>query len=142
VQELRVTARRGFGVAHNEAEPGVTAIAAAIRTGLTTPRSGTVSIAGPTARMPRAACGELAPRVVQCATELSTLVAGAGERDASRLARHNPARWASCSAASPTISPARPTSRTTSSAAACGPCQTIASHGTGRPRASTRSSWR
>jgi len=73
VQELRLTARRGFGVAHNEAEPGVTAIAAAIRTGLDNAAVGTVSIAGPTARMPESRIGELAPRVVQCATELSTL---------------------------------------------------------------------
>jgi DNA-binding IclR family transcriptional regulator len=73
VQELRLTARRGFGVAHNEAEPGVTAIAAAIRTGTDNGAVGTVSIAGPTARMTESRVRELAPRVVQCASELSSL---------------------------------------------------------------------
>ena len=69
--ELRLTARRGFGIAHNEAEPGVTAIAAAIRTGPDNAAVGTVSIAGPSARMTEERVRELAPRVVQCATELS-----------------------------------------------------------------------
>lgn len=71
-QELRVTARRGYGLAHNEAEPGVTAIAAAIRTGPENAAVGTVSIAGPTARMSEARVRELAPRVVRCAAELSS----------------------------------------------------------------------
>ena len=73
VQELRLTARRGWGVAHNEAEPGVTAIAAAIRTGPDNAAVGTVSIAGPSARMTESRIKELAPRVVQCATELSSV---------------------------------------------------------------------
>jgi DNA-binding IclR family transcriptional regulator len=73
LQELRLTARRGYGVAHNEAEPGVTAIAAAIRTGTDNGAVGTVSIAGPSARMMESRVRELAPRVVQCATELSGL---------------------------------------------------------------------
>ena len=73
VQELRLTARRGFGIAHNEAEPGVTAIAAAIRAGPDRAAVGTVSIAGPSARMTDGRIDELAPRVVQCAAELSGL---------------------------------------------------------------------
>jgi DNA-binding IclR family transcriptional regulator len=70
-KELRLTARRGYGVAVNEAEPGVTAIAAAIRSGAAGTAVGTVSIAGPTARMPDARIRELAPLVMRCATDLS-----------------------------------------------------------------------
>jgi DNA-binding IclR family transcriptional regulator len=73
VQEIRATARQGYGVARNEAEPGVTAIAAAIRSGPDGAAVGTVSIAGPTARMPEERVRALAPRVVECAAELSSL---------------------------------------------------------------------
>ena len=72
-KELRATARRGFGLAMNEAEPGVTAIAAAIRSQSDGSTVGTVSIAGPSARMTEDRVRELAPRVTQCATELSSL---------------------------------------------------------------------
>ena len=91
-QELRLTARRGYGVAHNEAEPGVTAIAAAIRSGPDGAAVGTVSIAGPTARMPEDRVRDLAPRVVRCAGELSSLwpvrpgQRGAGAKDVGRAA--------------------------------------------------------
>ena len=51
LRDLRTTARRGYGVALNEAEPGVTAIAAAIRSGPEGAAVGTVSIAGPTVRV-------------------------------------------------------------------------------------------
>lgn len=70
-KELRTTARRGYGVAVNEAEPGVTAIAAAIRSAPDDAAVGTVSIAGPTARMADSRMRELAPLVTQCAIELS-----------------------------------------------------------------------
>ena len=73
LKELRVTARRGYGLAVNEAEPGVTALAAAIRSGGERATVGTVSIAGPTARMTETRLRELAPIVTQCAAELSTL---------------------------------------------------------------------
>jgi DNA-binding IclR family transcriptional regulator len=73
LKELRATAKRGFGLAVNEAEPGVTAIAAAIRSGHDGATVGTVSIAGPSARMTEDRVRELAPIVVQCAAELSTL---------------------------------------------------------------------
>lgn len=73
LKELRTTARRGYGLAVNEAEPGVTAIAAAIRSGTDGATVGTVSIAGPTVRMTESRVRELAPLVTQCATELSTL---------------------------------------------------------------------
>jgi len=73
LKELRITARRGYGVAVNEAEPGVTAIAAAIRSRADGGTVGTVSIAGPSARMTEARVRELAPLVTKCATELSSL---------------------------------------------------------------------
>jgi len=57
----------------NEAEPGVTAIAAAIRSQSDGSTVGTVSIAGPSARMTEDRVRELAPRVTRCATELSSL---------------------------------------------------------------------
>src|SRR5262249_39082451 len=73
LKELRATARRGYGLALNEAEPGVTAIAAAIRSGADGATVGTVSIAGPSARMTEPRIRELAPLVTHCATELSSL---------------------------------------------------------------------
>jgi IclR family transcriptional regulator, acetate operon repressor len=73
LKELRATARRGYGLALNEAEPGVTAIAAAIRSGSDGATVGTVSIAGPSARMTEGRVRELSPLVTECATELSAL---------------------------------------------------------------------
>lgn len=73
LRDLRTTARRGYGLALNEAEPGVTAIGAAIRSGPEGAAVGTVSIAGPTVRVNEARVRELAPLVVRCATELSAL---------------------------------------------------------------------
>ena len=73
LKELRTTSRRGYGLALNEAEPGVTAVAAAIRSGTDGATVGTVSIAGPSARMTENRVRELAPLVTQCATELSSL---------------------------------------------------------------------
>ena len=73
LKELRATVRRGYGLALNEAEPGVTAVAAAIRSGSDGATVGTVSIAGPSARMTESRVRELAPLVARCATELSSL---------------------------------------------------------------------
>ena len=73
LRQLRLTAQRGYGIALNEAEPGVTAIASAIRSGLDGVAVGTVSIAGPSVRMTESRVQKLAPLVVQCAAELSTL---------------------------------------------------------------------
>jgi DNA-binding IclR family transcriptional regulator len=50
--ELDATAARGFGIALNEAEPGVTAVASAIRADGVGDTLGTVSIAGPSVRCP------------------------------------------------------------------------------------------
>ena len=73
LKDLRATAKRGYGLAFNEAEPGVSALAAAIRSGEDGVAVGTVSIAGPTARVTEARLREMAPLVVQCAAELSNL---------------------------------------------------------------------
>ena len=73
LRDLRATARRGYGVAQNEAEPGVTAVAAAVRSGPGGDAVGTVSIAGPTARVIESRVRELASMVMQCATDLSNV---------------------------------------------------------------------
>jgi DNA-binding IclR family transcriptional regulator len=73
LRELRTTARRGYGLAVNEAEFGVTAVAAAIRAEANGPALGTVSIAGPSARMSEKRAHELAPLVLRSARELSDL---------------------------------------------------------------------
>lgn len=73
MRELKTTARRGFGVAVNEAEPGVTAVAAAIRPAGGGAALGTVSVAGPSVRMTENRVREVAPLVVQCASELASL---------------------------------------------------------------------
>jgi IclR family acetate operon transcriptional repressor len=73
VRELERTAKRGYGVAVNEAEPGVTAIAAVIRSGADGPVMGTVSVAGPSVRMTEPRIRELAPLVLRAAAEMSSL---------------------------------------------------------------------
>jgi DNA-binding IclR family transcriptional regulator len=73
VRELETTRRRGYGLAMSEAEPGVTAIAAAIRAGAQGSALGTVSVAGPSVRMTDERVAALAPLVVRCASELSEL---------------------------------------------------------------------
>jgi DNA-binding IclR family transcriptional regulator len=73
LREIKATSRRGYGRALNEAEPGVTALAAAIRSGEGGVTLGTVSVAGPSVRMTDRRIQDLAPLVVQCAAELSAL---------------------------------------------------------------------
>ncbi len=73
MREIEATARRGFGLAVNEAEPGVTAVAAAIRPARGGTALGTVSVAGPSARMTDSRVRELAPLVMQSASELASL---------------------------------------------------------------------
>lgn len=72
-RELKATAKRGYGTAINEAEPGVTAIAAAIRVDRSAPTLGTASIAGPSVRMTDKRIAELAPFVIAAAAELASL---------------------------------------------------------------------
>ena len=73
MREVKATARRGYGLAFSEAEFGVTAVAAAIRTEDGGPALGTVSIAGPSARITEKRAHELAPLVLHTARELSDL---------------------------------------------------------------------
>lgn len=73
MRELESTARRGYGLAFNEAEPGVAAIASVIRSGSDGPVMGTVSVAGPSVRMTESRVQELAPLVLRSASELSDL---------------------------------------------------------------------
>lgn len=74
-QELRKTRSRGYGLANEEAEPGVCAIAAAIRNGPAGEALvvGTVSVAGPKVRLSPRRMTELAPAVLEAASSLSTL---------------------------------------------------------------------
>ena len=72
LREIKATARRGYGIAFSEAEFGVTAVAAAIRIERG-PALGTVSIAGPSARLTEKRTQELAPIVLRTASELSNL---------------------------------------------------------------------
>ena len=72
-RELKATARRGYGLAFGEAEFGVTAVAAAIRAGERGLALGTVSIAGPSARITEKRAHELAPLALRTAEELSNL---------------------------------------------------------------------
>lgn len=73
LRELKATARRGYGLAFNEAESGITAVAAAIRTSADVPALGTVSVAGPSVRMTEKRVHELAPFVLQTAAELANV---------------------------------------------------------------------
>jgi DNA-binding IclR family transcriptional regulator len=73
--DLRKTRARGYGMVNEEAEPGVTALAAVIRTGdrKELPAVGTVSVAGPSVRLTRKRIDEIAPAVLSAASELSQL---------------------------------------------------------------------
>ncbi len=73
LREVEATAKRGYGIARNEAEPGVTALAAAIRARDGSPALGTVSVAGPSVRMTDSRVRELALLVMQSAADLSSL---------------------------------------------------------------------
>lgn len=73
MRELEVTAGRGYGVAMSEAEPGVNAVAAAVRSRADGPVVGTVSVAGPSVRLTEERVGELGSLVTKAAAELSKL---------------------------------------------------------------------
>lgn len=73
MREIEVTAHRGYGLAVNEAEPGVTAVASAIRPAGGGAALGAVSVAGPSVRMTDSRISELAPLVMQTASELASL---------------------------------------------------------------------
>jgi len=73
LREIKAAGKRGYGIAVNEAEFGVSAVAAPVRAGKTGPALGTVSIAGPTARLSDKRMQELADLVLRGAAELSNL---------------------------------------------------------------------
>lgn len=90
LREIKTTARRGYGLACSEAEFGVTAVAAAIRARNEGPVLGTVSIAGPSARITEKRAHELAQFVLRSAAQLSSLWplrVGTDANDRSRDAR-------------------------------------------------------
>ncbi len=73
LREIKATTRRGYGLAMSEAESGVTAVAAPIRANDKGPVLGTVSIAGPSARINERRVAELGPMVLKAAHELGAL---------------------------------------------------------------------
>jgi len=93
LRELKATVRRGYGLALGEAEFGVTAVAAAIRVSETSAVLGTVSIAGPSARVTEKRAAEMSPLVQRTARDLAhlwPLRVGSGTgpvRDARRASR-------------------------------------------------------
>jgi IclR family transcriptional regulator, acetate operon repressor len=73
-RELRATRRRGWGEAVEEGEPGVAAVAATVRARPDDPRVvGTVSIAGPLARMDATRRVRHAEQALAAARELTEL---------------------------------------------------------------------
>lgn len=73
LREIKATARRGYGTALSEAEPGVNAVAAAIRSQRQDRAVGTVSIAGPSVRMTDKRIREIAPAIIHTAAEMAAL---------------------------------------------------------------------
>jgi IclR family acetate operon transcriptional repressor len=67
---------RGYGVVHEGYEVGTSAIAAAIRKSPSSDPIGTISIAGPSARMTAARMEELAPRLIASAKALAAASGG------------------------------------------------------------------
>lgn len=70
------TRAQGYGIAVDTYEKGTSAVAAAIRHPRTGEPVGTVSIAGPSARLTEARLREIAPQVQACARELGIASAG------------------------------------------------------------------
>lgn len=71
--ELARTRRRGYGLADEEAESGVAAVAVAIRPAGHAPALGTISIAGPVVRVTRKRCADLAALLIGAAAELAAV---------------------------------------------------------------------
>ncbi len=73
IEELAKTRSQGYAVACDEGEPGMSALAAAIRISENAGCVGTVSIAGPTIRLTPDIQEHLAPSVIEAASSLSSL---------------------------------------------------------------------
>lgn len=74
LEEIERTRQQGYGVAYEEGEPGMCAVAAAIPgTAADAPYVGTISVAAPTVRTPEEKLHTWAPDVVALAAHLSEL---------------------------------------------------------------------
>ena len=73
IQLLRETAHRGYGIAINEAETGVSAVAAAVRVRDDDAGVGTISVAGPSVRMTPERIDSLGPVVQDYAKRLGKI---------------------------------------------------------------------
>ncbi|MEX3856067.1 IclR family transcriptional regulator [Paraburkholderia sp. BR10923] len=71
LQDLAGARKRGYGIASETYEAGMTSMAAAIRHPVTGLVVGTVSLAGPTSRLPDARLKELAPALLEAASDMS-----------------------------------------------------------------------
>ncbi|MDX6752086.1 IclR family transcriptional regulator [Geminicoccaceae bacterium 1502E] len=93
--ELAMTRQRGYGIAFEEAEPGVAAVAVALRPQPGGPVAGTVSVAGPVARMPRERLDALVGPLRAAAAELEAiwplLVEGLADADRHKPVERSPA---------------------------------------------------
>ena len=70
LQDLNGARKRGYGIASETYEAGMTAMAAAIRHPVSGLVVGIVSLAGPTSRLPDARLKELAPALLQAASDM------------------------------------------------------------------------
>jgi IclR family acetate operon transcriptional repressor len=73
VSELRLTRKRGYGMAVEEGEPGTAAVAVAIEAGENYRSPGTLSVAGPIVRMQPERLKEIVPLMQKASHELSEL---------------------------------------------------------------------
>lgn len=71
--ELAVTREQGYGTSIEEGEPGTCAVSCAILDPQTRKAIGTVSVAGPVARLPASRIAEIAPDLKATAAEISDL---------------------------------------------------------------------
>ncbi|WP_322045699.1 IclR family transcriptional regulator [Paraburkholderia sp. J67] len=70
LKDLSGARQRGYGVAIETYEPGMTSIAAAVRNPVTDEVVGIVSLAGPTSRLPEERLKELAPHLLEAASDM------------------------------------------------------------------------
>lgn len=75
IEDLELCRRRGYGLTYDEAELGVAAVGAVIRNGpnATAAVVGTISVAGPSARIKRKDLGQMAEPVMEAARRLSEI---------------------------------------------------------------------
>ncbi|MBN3804788.1 IclR family transcriptional regulator [Paraburkholderia sp. Ac-20336] len=70
LKDLNGARQRGYGVAIETYEAGMTSIAAAVRNPVTHEVVGIVSLAGPSTRLPESRLKELAPHLLEAATDM------------------------------------------------------------------------